>query len=279
MTQAPQPKGDLSVTALYTSETWRWGGFDGAELLATQEARVVFRITNFVLGLVRLVRWNIPSLRHSLVHRHTMIDHLVRECGTLQVLELAAGLSRRGSSFSKDTRQSYVELDLPGLVAKKRELFARSEEGKLVLQRSNYRIAAGDIESTELDSLVDVSQPVVVVAEGIFMYLKQPVQRDIWHRIAELVGMHPSSTFMFDLVPACEQPRPGVLGRLLERAMKRFTGGRAFEVDQRTRHDLVAELRRAGFSQVELYEPANVAAAWKLPFPRRRTQVLLFSCR
>src|SRR5918992_2491193 len=48
--------GDISVTALYTSYAWRWGGLDCAELLATPEARVVFRVTNFVLGLVRLVR-------------------------------------------------------------------------------------------------------------------------------------------------------------------------------------------------------------------------------
>ena len=51
----PLPRGDLTVTALYTSETWVWGGFDQAELLATPEARSVFRVTNTFLALGRLL--------------------------------------------------------------------------------------------------------------------------------------------------------------------------------------------------------------------------------
>jgi hypothetical protein len=106
-----KPGGDISVTALYTSYTWRWGGLDCAELLATPEARVVFRVTNFVLGLVRLVRWELPSLRHSLLQRHAMIDHLVQAHGARQVLELASGFSRRGASFTCDAQLLYTELN------------------------------------------------------------------------------------------------------------------------------------------------------------------------
>jgi hypothetical protein len=37
-----KPEGDISVTALYASYAWRWGGLDCAELLATGYASVPF---------------------------------------------------------------------------------------------------------------------------------------------------------------------------------------------------------------------------------------------
>src|SRR5215510_4178842 len=92
-----KPKAEgLGVTALYTSEVWRWGGLEGAELLASDEAKRVFDVTNLALGVARPFLRDARSLRHALLHRHTMIDRLVRESGAKQVLELAAGLSRRG---------------------------------------------------------------------------------------------------------------------------------------------------------------------------------------
>lgn len=266
------------MTALYTSYAWRWGGLDCAELLATPEVRVVFRVTNFVLGLVRLVRWELPSLRHSLLQRHAMIDHLVQAHGTRQVLELASGLSRRGASFTRDAQLLYTELDLPSMVARKKEIFARTPEGRAVAARGNFRLVAGDALEEPLEPLVDPSRPVFVIAEGLLMYLAAPEQRRLWARVAALVARTPGSAFVFDLVPACEQPRPGRLGlgRMLERMMKRATEGKSFEVDDRTREDIASELASAGFGSVETLEPHQVASAWNLPFARKETQVLLF---
>jgi O-methyltransferase involved in polyketide biosynthesis len=271
-----KPGGDISVTALYTSYAWRWGGLDCAELLATPEARVVFRATNFVLGLVRLVRWELPSLRHSLLQRHAMIDHLVQAHGARQVLELASGLSRRGASFTRDAQLLYTELDLPSMVARKKEIFARTPEGRAVAARGNFRLVAGDALEEPLEPLVDPSRPVFVIAEGLLMYLAAPEQRRLWARVAALVARTPGSVFVFDLVPACEQPRPGRLGRMLERMMKHATGGKSFEVDDRTREDIASELASAGFGSVETFEPHQVASAWNLPCTHKKTQVLLF---
>ena len=43
--------GDLSVTALYTAETWRWAGFDYAEQVANIDSERVFNVTNLLLAL------------------------------------------------------------------------------------------------------------------------------------------------------------------------------------------------------------------------------------
>jgi O-methyltransferase involved in polyketide biosynthesis len=123
---------------------------------------------------------------------------------------------------------------------------------------------------------VDPSCPVFVIAEGLLMYLAAPEQRRLWARVAALVAWTPGSAFVFDLVPACEQPRPGRLGRMLERMMKHATGGKSFEVDDRTREDIASELASAGFGSVETFEPHQVASAWNLPYAHKKTQVLLF---
>src|SRR5580692_808896 len=105
--------GDLSVTALYTAGTWSWGRCAGAELLATADTRRVFAVTNAAIALATLRRAQLP---YMLLHRHAMIDHLMRASAAPRVLELAAGLSSRGAATCHQRR--YVEVDLPRVVAR-----------------------------------------------------------------------------------------------------------------------------------------------------------------
>lgn len=273
-----EPKGDLSITALYTSAVWNWGRLPGAELLATPEAGWVYRVTNFALGLARLFRRDLPSLPHSLLHRHLAIDHLLEEAAPAQVIELASGLSRRGVWASGRAPLRYTELDLPAVVERKRALLGRSAAGRAALARENLRLLPADATAAFPEGLVQPGGKLFVVAEGLFMYLKPEQQRRLWEKVRRLFDGGPG-TFVFDLVPASEQPPPGRVGRLLEALMKRFTGGRSFERDRRTREEIATELRGAGFSSVELLEPGQVAAEWGLPFPEEKTQQLLFVCK
>ena len=271
-------KSDLSITALYTSAVWRWGRLPGSELLAAPEAAWVFRFTNAALALARLFRRELPSLRHSLLHRHLVIDHLLRDAKPVQVLELASGLSRRGVAFSADPALRYVEVDLPHVLARKRALLWGSAEGRAALERPNLTLLAADVETAVLEPLVLSAVPLTVIAEGLLMYLPAEAQRRLWARLRRLFDLAPGM-LVFDLVPAAEQPPPGRVGRALAALMKRFTGGRTFERDARTREDITAELRAAGFSQVEVLDPKTVARAWSLPFPAARTQQLIFVAR
>jgi O-methyltransferase involved in polyketide biosynthesis len=271
-------EGDLSVTALYTSQAWVYGGFECADLLATKEARRVFGVTNFALRLMGVFNPG-PNLAASLVQRHAMFDHVVLASGATQVIELAAGLSRRGAALSKDAGLRYVELDLPAMSAKKRELLARSDAGRQILARNNLKLEGADVREIDLASYVEPGRPCCVVAEGLFMYLRAPEQRALWHRIAEALKAAPSGDFVFDLTPAVEKPKPGVAGQALGAMMRLATGGRGFEVDSRTRDDIAAELRDAGFDSVEMLEPSVLKDAWRLPFADTRTQVLLFHCK
>jgi len=82
---------------------------------------------------------------------------------------------------------------------------------------------------------------------------------------------------VLDLVPTVEEPRAGLTGRLLEIALKRFTGGWTFERDARTRQDVLGELRDSGFDEAEAIAVGDVARAWQLPHAERKTPIVVFS--
>lgn len=271
-------RGDLTVTALYTAQTWKWGRFAEAELFATWRGRDVFNATNLTLGVARVFRRGLPSLRHSLVLRHAMIDRLAGDSGCRQIVELAAGLSRRGAAMTGDPDVRYVEVDLPRVVARKRRLLQRSARGRAIAERGNLRMVAGDVRDVELAALVD-DGPVFVIAEGLLMYLDAEQQRALWRRVAALLADRPGSAFAFDLVPFCEQPRPGALGRGLQWLFERMTRGARFAFDDRTRDDLTADLRACGLGDVTLYDPPAIAAALGLPAADRPTQTLVWLTR
>jgi O-methyltransferase involved in polyketide biosynthesis len=252
---------DLAITALYTAEVWAWGGFPCAELFSSRDGKRVFDVTNAAL---RVMRRGTP-LRYALVHRHAMIDTLVNAWRPRRVLELAAGLSQRGAAMSD--RLHYIEVDLPNVVAHKRQLLERSDAGRAVLARESYELVGGDVAA------IDLPRADVVVAEGLLVYLDAAARRRLFAKVAAIDGVH----FTFDLTPASEEPKPGISGRVLEAAMKRFTNGRTFERDARTREDVIAELRDAGFATAEAIAARDVATAWSLPHAERKTPTVVFS--
>jgi hypothetical protein len=64
---------------------------------------------------------------------------------------------------------------------------------------------------------------------------------------------------------------------VLEAGMKRFTGGRGFERDTRTRADVIDELLAAGFTSARAIAARDVAREWQLPHAERDTNTVVFS--
>ena len=268
--------GNLSVTALYTSATWNWGKLPNADLFDHAHARRVFRVVNAVLGVARPFIGLRSPLPLALLHRHTLIDVLLRASGSERVLELASGLSRRGVTFSSDPRIDYTEVDRPDMVAAKRRLLERTHEGRAALGRPNFRLLSADVETTALDVLsVPDGAPLFVIAEGLLMYLDADAQRRLYRAVATRL-VPDGGTFVFDFVPPRELPPPGRVGRGLDWAMKRWTGGQGFARDERTRDEVIADLGKCGFYRAEAIEPHGVARAWGLPHPDTPTQQLVF---
>lgn len=274
----PVPQGSLSVTALYTAGAWAWSDRPGAALYASTATQRVFGTVN---GVLRIASWFVrdaPSLRHGLVQRHVMLDAVTREAiekGAGAILELAAGLSPRGAAFSAQPSVSWTEVDLPPVVAYKTELLARSPAGREVLARPNLVRVAADLRDADLRALVSPQGPMVVLAEGLLMYLDDDARADLFARVRDLLRPH-GGTFAFDLVPPAEKPRPGFIARLLGGWMRRFTGGEGLSEAPTTTDDVLAMLRDAGFGDVRSLLPADAPARWAVPHLDQRTEQRLF---
>ncbi len=271
--------GDLSVTALYTSQVWAWARLSHAHLFASPDAKRVFDTTNAALAAARLFDRQHAPLRYSLLHRHAMIDHLLAASGYRHVIELAAGFSRRGAAATSDPHVQYTEIDLPHVIKRTRELLQRTDEGRAVLARPGLRLVEGDAETVALEPFVGRGEPVFVIAEGLLMYLTADARRGLFAKVRKLAATTGELRFLFDLVPTDEEPEPGLAERMLEAAIKRSTGGRGFERDARTHEDIVTALREASFDDIEAVASSDISHAWNLPEPDRRTHVALFVTR
>ncbi|MCL4392380.1 class I SAM-dependent methyltransferase [Patescibacteria group bacterium] len=128
--------------------------------------------------------------------RYKIINHLVRGFGFRQVLEIASGLTPRGIEMTEEgSVDTYVEMDLPGIIKikrmivkiiyrelkkKKRRLFL--EEGDALDNKAVFK-AAG---------YFDAARPIAVVSEGLLRYLnfkeKAEVARNIHHLLAVFGG-------------------------------------------------------------------------------------------
>ncbi len=271
--------GDLSVTALYTSQVWAWAGLPHAHLFADSDAKRIFDTTNAALAAASVSNRRCAPLHHSLLHRHTMIDHLLRASGHRHVIELAAGLSRRGATATSNPQVQYAEIDLPHVIKRKRDLLGRTDEGRAVLARPGLRLVEGDVETVALEPFVRLGEPVFVIAEGLMMYLTADARRGLFAKVRQIAATTGDLQLVFDLVPTDEEPEPDAAGRMLEEGLVRATGGRGFERDARTRHDIVTALGEAGFDAVESVASTDIAHAWHLPEPDWRTHVALFVAR
>jgi O-methyltransferase involved in polyketide biosynthesis len=267
-------KDNIPPSALYTAATWHWGELPGADLVTPPNARPVFRVVNAYSSIYRLINPGWHSLKHTLLHRHAGIDHLLRESNCSQVIEIAAGFSPRGTAFSTDPSLRYFEVDLPAVIAAKRALLQSTAAGQAVLRRENFALLEGDV--TALDWSSYAACPSFIITEGLMMYFDRAMQMPIWRGICEFLRSN-RGEYVFDYLPVPDEPRRSLAGRLLSRM--RGTQRRAFACDGRTRHEIADDLRAAGFKSITVHSSVDFASAWNLPHAKAHTRVILYRCR
>lgn len=271
-------RDNIAVSALYTAATWRWAGFDCAEFVTPAKAQSVFRLVNAFMFFYRLLNPRVFSLQHQLLHRHSAIDYLLWHSGNQRVVEVACGLSARGSRFSANPAIFYTEIDLPDMVDYKYRQLKASERGRAVLARRNFELRAADV--TTLDFAGEFAgAPVAVITEGLMMYFPRELQLQIWHRIAALL-QRSGGDYLFDYVPRGDEPPRSWLGQALHRFKENVLGLKNdFKYDGRTRADVVADLRACGFETVEAINTGEVARPWSLPAANVPSRNIIFHCR
>ena len=138
--------------------------------------------------------FKVPKLAPEIEARYKLVTKLLYQSGVRQVLEIAAGLSPRGMTLAKDPSWTYVEMDLPEMIAEKRAIAQRLISSSKIITMPNLHFEEGNALATnDLDRAVShfEKKPIAVINEGLLRYLnftqKAAVARNV-HAILTLFG-------------------------------------------------------------------------------------------
>jgi O-methyltransferase involved in polyketide biosynthesis len=241
----------IGPTARFTGRVWARHGLSHPALDSV-EGRVMHAVWS-----AWTLPWRplgLPSLDEMLLARHTAIDAAIERevaAGRIgQVVELAAGMSPRGWRFTeRHPDLVYVETDLPGMLARKREALDR------IGRPSTHRTAELDVLNPGGLAALDLDPDVGVafVSEGLLSYLPRDGVLDLWRRLAEAIARFPSGAYVSDLHVA--EDASGPLARAFEAALSALVRGRV-AVHFATAAEAADALRDAGFATATV-APAN----------------------
>jgi O-methyltransferase involved in polyketide biosynthesis len=112
----------------------------------------------------------VPKLAPELEARYKLVDKLLKQNQTTQILEIASGFSARGIEWAKNPNIEYVEVELAGLLEEKEEIIK-----KIIEIPENLHLKEGNALS--LEDLRDATRffkkekRIAVVHEGLLRYL------------------------------------------------------------------------------------------------------------
>ena len=121
--------------------------------------------------------------------RYKSVTNLIRQRGTNQILELAAGFSSRGLFMTQDPNIRYVESDKARVISQKKRVVA-SVLAKVGAARPNLTFAEVDaFKYHQLSTAVaDLKGSISVVSEGLFSYFTPQKQQLLARNIHKLLS-------------------------------------------------------------------------------------------
>ncbi len=221
----------IAPTAHYTADAWARLGLPHAEVFQTATGVMLhwaLRASGeWVLGLDE--RW--PSLERYLMLRHLSIERQLTRLEPDLVVELGAGLSRRGLTWAADYGVRYVEVDLPSMIALKRALLRRRAAPEL-RARAHGRLlfepmdVLGPSFPSCLGALLHASARPVVIAEGLLGYFELPERARVAAGVAAALRGAGGGSFLTDLRVADADLAQRAAARALRGAIRLVTRGR-----------------------------------------------------
>lgn len=275
----PEPGRDdkIAPTAHYTAYVWRRLGLPWSELFATTTGAALFWGFRLSGEWIATVLPNVPSMEQYLAQRHLAIEHALETIRPDLIVEIGAGLSRRGITWALDHAGGrgvrYVEVDLPHMSAAKRAVFDRALRPEIrarldaKLELVSRDVLAEDFGPWLRERMSGSARP-VVIAEGLLGYFprdeRQKVTRAIRHALEPAHG-----AFLCDLRSG-EGGRAVAIGaRALKAGIKLVTRGRGAREDFAGLDDVQAFFAEAGFRASSPIDLREVPRAPKAPSPAR----------
>ncbi|NJK33355.1 MAG: hypothetical protein HC927_13665, partial [Deltaproteobacteria bacterium] len=172
---APMPDyAKIGPTALVTAYAWHRLGMPYGQLFATRKGAAMFWTFEGSVGWATRF-FPVPSLLDYLEFRHRMIEAQLERLAPDRIIELGAGLSRRGITWALDRQVPYVEIDLPHMSAAKRAIFADAPgRVQAALHEQLLRLVSTNILAPsfadELAELLAGAKRPVIVSEGMLSY-------------------------------------------------------------------------------------------------------------
>lgn len=264
----------ISFTAFYTGEVWRRHDLS-VPFLATPQGRIFYTLGQPVETVARwLLGGNNITL---LMQRHLILDHLLEKAileeGFTQVVEIACGLSPRGTLFSKRFAGSgirYIEADLPGMAARKRKLLADAGELNAYHQVVDLDILTeGGADSLEavFSQALDPDKKTLVITEGLINYFDLSVIQGFWQRLATLLKRFPEGRYLTDLYMDLQWHRSVKVAKALRSALAVATRS---SVNLHFHHEQALKdcFQQSGFSQTIVHLPESYYGVLDIPVMR-----------
>jgi O-methyltransferase involved in polyketide biosynthesis len=255
----------IAPTAHYTAYAWHVLGLPHAEYFATPLGKRLFHAYR-LLELPATLRGEPSKLLRTLRNRHTLIDAELERIQPDVVVELGAGLSRRGLTFALDAGVRYVEIDLPAMVAYKRQLLvtrvppALQERLAGRLRMLDVDIFAPGFADALAQELRGAQRP-VIIAEGVVGYFEAAQRSVLLERVRR--ALPATGTFLADLRVKEGQ---AAATRLLRLGIWVATRGRGASASFTSEAEVRDMLQRAGFGDVAQLPPRErdvLSGVWR----------------
>jgi len=124
------------------------------------------------------------ALWKRLVHfeyRYWSVDKALEMLPITNVLELASGFSFRGLEMAREKKVHYIDIDLPEIIEYKKKLLAQISAGLVKPTGKLETIALNVLDERQVSDVIGhfPKGPVVIVNEGLLMYLDQSAKEKL----------------------------------------------------------------------------------------------------
>ncbi len=271
MATEPIEDDKIGPTAHYTAYVWHRLGFPNAERFVTPLGRAMF--WGFRLAGEGALTYApfAPSMTQYLEYRHRAFESVLEDAPPDVVIELGAGLSRRGVTWaSRGVR--YVEVDLPPMVrAKQRMIAERADPALLEAIRGRLEHVSLDILSAafpaQLAALLEGAARPVVMTEGVLTYFTPEDRRKLARSVATALAGR--GAFVGEMRVKQAPGATDAALKTLRGAIRLVTRGRGAGAEEESHEAAREAFLGAGFSDVQPIDPGRWPHLARWPLPAR----------
>jgi O-methyltransferase involved in polyketide biosynthesis len=244
----------IGPTAHYTAHVWQRLRLPYAELFATRRGAALYWAFFFSGEWMTRIAPGVPSMREYLEYRHRLIEAVLHARLPDRIVDLGAGLSRRGITWAADRGVECIDVDLPTMAAAKR----RALEQVPAELRARLRVVDDDVLSPgfedRLAALLAGAERPVVTAEGLLSYFDPPDRQQTIATVADALRHAGGGSFVCDVHTAEDQARVGRAAELLRLAIRTVTRRKRALDPFPTRAALHEAFEQAGFDAAEIVD-------------------------